>query len=304
MNIKENILLYAKKNSIDKIGFCNTEPFYNVRTIILDRLKKGYLSGFEEKDIEKRIYPELTMNTVKSIIVIAESYNKNFKFEYDDKLRGNLSLSAIGKDYHIILKEKLESLGDYIKNFIENVEYKIFVDTGPLLDRELAKRSGIGWQGKNCSIITEEFGSWVFIGYMLINIEIEPDSIIDLHCGKCEKCILACPTSALKNNYEFNPKKCISYLTQTKDFIDEETSKKMGLQLYGCDICQKVCPYNKYSAVKETIYDIDIAMLDIEKLLCISNKDFKNIYGKTAIGWRGKRIIQRNASIVLKNLNN
>lgn len=302
MDLKENIILFAKNNSIDKIGFCTAEPFYNVSNIIKSRMEKGYLSGFEEKDIEKRINPKLTMYSAESIIIIAENYNKNFEFKLDNKLRANLSMCAIGEDYHKIVKRKLEMLGEYIKEVKENIEYKIFVDTGPLVEREIAKRAGIGWQGKNCSIITKEFGSWVFIGYMLINIKIESDYEIIGDCSKCNKCIETCPTGALGYNYEFNAKKCISYLTQTKDIISEDLEQKIGIQLYGCDICQKVCPYNKYAEIKETISDIDMVKPDIIQLLSMSNKDFKNTYGKTAAGWRGKKVLQRNANIVLKNI--
>lgn len=302
MNLKENIILFAKNNNIDKIGFCNAEPFYYLKNIIKGRMEKGYLSGFEEKDIEKRIDPKLTMANAESIIVIAENYNKSFEFKPDNKLRANLSMSAIGEDYHKIVKRKLEMLGVYIKELEENIEYKTFVDTGPLVEREVAKRAGIGWQGRNCSIITEEFGSWIFIGYMLINIKIETDCEIIRDCAKCTKCIEACSTGALGYNYEFNAKKCISYLSQTKETIPEDLEQKMGIQLYGCDICQRVCPYNKYAEIKEIISDIDIVKPDIIELLSMSNKDFKNTYGKTAAGWRGKKVLQRNANIALKNI--
>lgn len=302
--LKNKIINFAYNNDIDKIGFCNANAFDNVKEIVLKRAAKNYLSGFEPKDINKMIYPNLTMPNVKSIIVIAEAYNKEFKFENDNKLRANISLSAIGIDYHIIIKNKLEKLAYYIKTLIPEFEYKIFVDTGPLMDREVAKRAGIGWQGKNNFIITEEFGSWIFIGYMIINIYLPEDKqIITNKCESCIKCITSCPNSALKNNYEFDSKLCISYLTQTKEQLSIKEKKSIGFQLYGCDICQKVCPYNKNKFFKETIYNIDEATADIEQLLFISNKEFKNKYGKTAAGWRGKKTLQRNAIIVLQNMN-
>lgn len=304
MDLKNEIINFAYNNNIDKIGFCDATPFYNIEKFILTRAKKNYLSGFEPKDINKIIYPSLTMPNVKSIIVIAEAYNKKFKFENDNKLRANLSLSAIGIDYHTIIKTKLGKLADYIKTIVPNFEFKIFADTGPLLDREVAKKANIGWQGKNNFIITEEFGSWVFIGYMLTNICIPiVQKTVDNKCGNCTKCIDACPTGALKSNYEFNSKICISYLTQTKEDLSDEEMKNIKFQLYGCDICQRVCPYNNHVPFKEVIYNIDDAKADIEKLLFMSNREFKNKYGRTAAGWRGKKVLQRNAIIVLQNMN-
>lgn len=305
MDLKDSIINFAYSNNIDKIGFCDATPFYNVEAFILKRAKKNYLSGFEPKDINKIIYPSLTMPSVKSIIVVAEAYNKKFKFENDNKLRANISLSAIGMDYHIILKNKLKNLAEYINTIVPNFEFKIFVDTGPLLDREVAKRANIGWQGKNNFIITKEFGSWIFIGYMLTNIYIPVvQETIDNKCGNCTKCIDTCPTGALKLNYEFDSKICISYLTQKKEDLSDKEIKDIKFQLYGCDICQSVCPYNKNVPFKEIIYNIDEAKADIEELLFMSNKEFKNKYGNTAAGWRGKKILQRNALAVLKNINN
>lgn len=302
MDLKQDIVLFAKNNNIDKIGFCGADPFYNVKNILINREQKGYLSGFEQKDINKQIYPKLTMPNIRSIIVIAENYNKKFEFKLDNKIRGNLSLIAVGEDYHNVIKNKLFKLAEFIKAKLNlEFEYKIFVDTGPLLDREVAKRAGIGWQGKNGSIITKEFGSLVNIGYMLVDFKIQPDNPINLNCGECKRCILACPTKALGESFDFNAKRCISYLTQCKEDIDIELSKKMGFQLYGCDICQKVCPYNKDKPYKSYIYNIDEVKPQIQMILSMSNKEFKNVYGNTAMGWRGKKIIQRNAQIVQAN---
>jgi len=302
MELKDKIKLFAENNNIDKIGFCDAEPFYNVRKILLERAEKGFLSGFEEKDIEKRINPKLTMANAKSIIMIAEGYSKKYDFKTDNKLRGEISVSAVGEDYHTIVRQKLRKLGEYISALEPNAEYMIFADTGPLVDREVAKRAGIGWQGKNGAIITEEFGSWVFLGYMLLNIELPKDKPIENTCGECRNCILACPTSALKDNYEFCATECISFLTQTKENISYEKTLKMGRQIYGCDVCQRACPYNKNSIIKEVIKDIDMVKPDLEEILNISNAEFKKRFGVTSAGWRGKKVLQRNAIIALGNI--
>lgn len=302
MDLKQILIEFSKNNSIDKIGFCSAEPFYDLEKILIYRRDRGYLSGFEETDLKKRIYPHMSFERAKSIVVIAESYNKSFKFKADSELRGNISISAIGEDYHLILKRKLKILADFIYELGIDFQYKIFVDTGSLVDREIAKRAGIGWQGKNGSIITDEFGSWITIGYMITDIEFEYDSYLNSKCDSCRRCIDFCPTGAIMDKYEFNSQICISYLTQKKGDIPYELSKKMGTQLYGCDICQRICPYNKNVIVKEEIANIEIAKPKLSTVLNMSNREFKNTFGRTAAGWRGKKIIQRNALIALENL--
>ena len=289
MTLEEKIYSFEEENTI--IGIGNANPFYDIKNIL-----QNTEIPFVEKDIEKRIYPKLIREDAKSIIALGLSYNKVFKGNLDNKIRGKISIGAMGIDYHILIKEKLE----YIKNSL-NIEGDIFVDTGPLVDREVAKRCGLGQIGKSGNIINKKLGSIFFIGYIITNIELNPTKNIYVEdlCKNCDKCIKACPSNSILEN-GFNYKMCISYLTQKKELETEKEKTLINRQIYGCDICQKVCPYNKDTYIEE-IYDLDTFYPNIEFILNMTNKEFENIYKKTACGWRGKKVLQRNAIISLAN---
>lgn len=307
MDIKKLIIEKSKKLNIDLIGFTNSEPFLDLEEYLIYRKINNTFTEFEENDIQKRINPKLTLPSCKSIIVIGLSYNVDFKIKSDYEFKGSLSKSSWGLDYHRVLKYKMDQLIIEIQK-IHEFEYKSFVDTGPLIDRELASRAGIGYYGKNCNIINDDYGSFIFIGYILTDLDIEVDNISKINnCGDCDLCMRACPTKALEKPYKLNPKKCISYLTQTKDHIDPELKKKMGIKIYGCDTCQMVCPKNKdvkKSVHAEFIPEITNGSIDIGELLSMSNKEFKLKYGHMAGSWRGKAILVRNAINVLNNIRN
>ncbi|WP_432401746.1 epoxyqueuosine reductase [Wukongibacter sp. M2B1] len=322
---KEKIIEYAEKIDIDLIGFTKAEVYNDLGQILIERESKGFLSGFEERDIEKRINPELTLEGVKTIIVVGISYyvmEEDIGETIDSRLYGKISRSSWGKDYHNVLKDRMEKLSMYISKHENDFRFKYYVDTGPLVDRHLAYKAGIGWYGKNNCIISESYGSWIFIGYILSNLQLEAissasilldsDNIshsevisnrVENSCKDCDKCIMACPTNALMENYQYNSKLCISYLTQTKDDIDYELREKMGNSLYGCDICQSVCPYNKdrKSSCKEFIPDGNTYKPDLLEMLKLSNKQFRKKFGNMALSWRGNKIIKRNVIIALGN---
>lgn len=303
MDIKKHIIRISKEVGIDLIGFTDAS-ILNVGSFILEKRSSGKSSEFEEENIEKRINPKLTMESVKSIIVIGVSYKTDFKAEHKSNLAGDISMSSWGIDYHRVLKRKMEDLIIEMKKETD-FEYKAFVDTGPLVDRELARRAGVGFFGKNCSIINGDYGSFIFLGYILIDIDLKSDKPIDEDCGECKLCLKACPTGALESAYNINPKKCISYLTQTKEKIPIELREKMGTSIYGCDICQIVCPKNKnvrLSEHKEFIPSATKGTIDLKELLFISNKEFKRKYGHMAGSWRGKNILKRNAIIAIGNI--
>lgn len=303
MDIKRYIVDISKEIGIDAIGFTDSSPL-DVKDFLLNKRRSNKSTEFEEKDIEKRLDPKLTMESCKSIIVIGVSYNVDFKSKKTYNLNGSISMSSWGIDYHKVLKTKIETLIEKIKENID-FEYKAFVDTGPLVDRELARRAGVGYFGKNCSIINKDYGSFIFLGYILTDIEINPDNPVEEDCGDCDLCLRACPTGALESPYNLNPKKCISYLTQTKETIAEQLRKRMGTKIYGCDTCQIVCPKNrgvKLSSHEEFIPSITGGVMDLEKLLFMSNREFKREFGTMAGSWRGKNVLKRNAIIAIGNM--
>lgn len=206
-------------------------------------------------------------------------------------------------DYHKVLYNEISNFIEELLN-IKKFEFKIFVDTGPLVDRNVAQRAGIGFIGKNTSLISAKNGSMQFLGYILTDLDLKQfkkESVENL-CKNCCICIKACPVKALLNK-GFETYKCISYITQKKGILTCNEMKSIGYMIYGCDVCQTVCPFNK-NAAYETVTDINSAMPLINDILNMSNKDFKNRFGFTAVGWRGKKTIQRNALAVLGNIKN
>lgn len=303
--LKQDIIQYSRTIGIDKIGFTTAEPFDELRNRLIRQRELNYQSGFEEPDIEKRVTPRLLLDGAESIISIAVAYPSKMKERVSSKKgerRGIFSRASWGLDYHIVLRERLKKLEAYILEKVPNARMRSMVDTGELVDRAVAERAGIGWSGKNCSIITPEFGSYVYIGEMITNIPFEHDSPIEDRCGDCRKCLDACPTGALVQGGQINAGRCVSFLTQTKEMIPEEFRDKLGNRLYGCDSCQTACPENKgkdfhfHSEVEpepETVKPL------LKPLLGLSNRQFKERFGTLSGSWRGKNPIQRNAIIAL-----
>ncbi|QUI23294.1 tRNA epoxyqueuosine(34) reductase QueG [Vallitalea pronyensis] len=302
--LQEALIAYSQDIGVDAIGFCTAAPFFEIEDCLYHREAQGYMCDLESKDYKRKIYPQQTMKNAKSFLVILEAYdvhNKNHDHE-DDKLRGHISMTAVSKDYHNILMEKLEKLAVFLKSKVP-CETMAFVDISPFSDRAIACRAGLGFIGKNAMLIHKSYGSKVFIGYVLTDYALcKEDCKGTIDCGTCHKCVEACPTQAIVGDKNVNCNKCLSYLTQHKGHIAAEVKNKMGKQIYGCDVCQIVCPYNKVR--NKVLEPIITPYPEHESLLSISNKVFKDTYGKTASGWRGKKILQRNSIIALGNSSN
>ncbi len=303
--LKQDIIEYSKEIGIDKIGFTTANTFSEMKNRLIRQEMLGYQSGFEEKDIEKRVDPSLIFDGPKSIIAIALAYPSRMKDTPQSKRgerRGIFCRASWGADYHHVLRDRLAKLEDYIVSRIPEARFKSMVDTGELVDRAVAERAGIGWSGKNCSIITPEFGSYVYLGEMVTNLPFEPDEPMEDQCGTCNKCVDVCPTGALIEGGQLDAQKCIAFLTQTKGFLADEYRVKLGNRLYGCDTCQTVCPENKgkdFHFHQEMEPDPEIAKPLLKPLLTISNREFKEKYGHVSGSWRGKKPIQRNAILAL-----
>lgn len=303
--LKKEIIAYSKEIGIDKIGFTSASAFDEMKSRLVRQQELGYHSGFEEKDIEKRVNPDLIFDKPKSIIAIALAYPSKMKdapLSKKGERRGLFARASWGRDYHHVLREKLSQLEEYILAKVPEAKCTSMVDTGELVDRAVAERAGIGWSGKNCAIITPEFGSYVYLGEMITNLPLEPDDAIEDGCGDCNLCVAACPTGALVQGGQLNAQKCIAFVTQTKGFLPDEFRTKLGNRLYGCDTCQLVCPKNKgidFHVHEEFEPDPEIAKPLLQPLLNISNREFKETYGEVAGSWRGKKPIQRNAILAL-----
>lgn len=282
--MKELIKKVLLDAGADDVGVCKARRYDELIPI----LEKG-IFPMACKDLEKRINPFVIMPSAKSVIVFLVSYKSSQK--------GNISSYAYGKDYHLVLKEIAQKGIEALKQ--KGYEGCYFADTGDLCDRHLAYLAGCGFWGKNHCLINEKYGSYIFIGYIITDCEIGPDEINTAECKKCGKCKSACPTGALLDE-DFS--KCISFITQKKgDLSDEE--KKMMIEnktMWGCDICQKVCPHNKNAEDAKNQYFSENLITELSICPEISNKEFKKMYGQRAFSWRGKNVILRNQKI-LKN---
>lgn len=310
--LKEEIIEESKRLGIDKIGFTTAEPFDYLKESLEEQKDAGHTSGFEHPVIEERLYLEKTFDRPQSIIAIALAYPTKIHEEVPkDEKRGQFARASWGIDYHDILRDRLNQLITFIQSRAsvwqqeEAWRFAPQVDTGELVDVAVAQRAGLGFIGRNGLLITEEYGSFVYLGEIVTNIVFEPDEPGVFGCGDCTRCVTACPTKALLGDGRMNAQKCLSYQTQTKGLMPNEYRKKMRNVIYGCDICQLVCPYNQgkdFHFHEEMEPKVEEVYPKLKPMLSLSNKEFKQQFGHLAGSWRGKKPLQRNALIALANL--
>ncbi|RED63122.1 epoxyqueuosine reductase [Cohnella lupini] len=307
IRLKDEMIAAAPSLGIDKLRITTADTFAELKERLVRHRELGHESGFEEPDLDLRTEPKLSMPEARSIIAIAVAYPsklKNAPVSEPGKRRGILSRSAWGEDYHQALRRRLAKLTEWIHERVPEAKLMSMVDTGSLSDRAVAERAGIGWSGKNCSILTPEYGSWVYLGEMITDLPLPPDRSLVEGCGDCTLCIDACPTGALVGPGQLNAQKCISFVTQTKGIVEDEMMVKIGNRLYGCDTCQIVCPVNRKIDMRhhaELLPDPEVAKPLLRPLLKMGNREFRETFGAGSASWRGRKPIQRNALIGLGN---
>ena len=238
-----------------KVGIIRAEPLAEEAPRLKEWLARGYHGAMSwmARDVEKRLDPRELFPEARSIVVVALNYYTPDQ-HHENSDSGKVSRYAWGDDYHDVLKTKLQSLLSWIREQEPAAAGKICVDIQPTLDKAWAVRAGLGWLGKHTNVITPEYGSWVFIGELLLNLELEPDVVpVEDHCGTCTLCIDACPTQAITEPYVVDSNKCISYATIELRTPDLTETFQPGLSgwLYGCDICQDVCPWNRFERMTD-----------------------------------------------------
>ncbi|MGR6907298.1 tRNA epoxyqueuosine(34) reductase QueG [Lysinibacillus sp. BSL11] len=304
-DLQRDFVAYAMSIGVDKIGFTTAAPFTELKNRLRRQQELGYQSGFEESDIQKRTEPLRLLDEAESIVAIAVAYPsrmQNAPIGKRGARRGIFCRASWGVDYHTALRERLKLLSAWLEEHVKGVRIESMVDTGALVDRAVAERAGIGWSGKNCSIITPEFGSYVYLGELITNIPFAPDKPMEDECGDCRLCLDVCPTGALIQGGQLDAQRCIAFLTQTKGTLPDEFRSHIGNRLYGCDTCQTVCPKNKGKINwihEEFIPDPELAKPLLTPLLTITNREFKGKFGHVSGSWRGKKPIQRNAILAL-----
>ena len=243
--IKKNIIEKANSLEFSVVKFAKEQLLTKEIEHLNNWLALEYNAGMDylQRNIDKRESPKLLLENTKTIIVFAHSYPANVQFE--GKLK--IAKDATGTDYHIVVKEKLNVISEYLFNNYK-INSKYFADTAPILEKQWAIKSGLGWQGKNSLIINPTLGSYFNIGIMLIDVELEPDLEISERCGNCKKCIDACPTNAIVSDKIIDCRKCIvRYISAKSDYLPDDIKIAIGKTgyIWGCDICQDVCPHNK-----------------------------------------------------------
>lgn len=305
MNLStEKIKQKAYEIGFDKIGIVRAETLDTEG----ENFKKWLANGFHgemkwlEREPEKRINPKLIFENAKSIIVVAMNYFTPHKHD-ENAAKGKVSRYAWGDDYHDVLKEKLRELLDFIKTLDAQAEGKICVDTAPVMEKAWAVRAGLGWLGKHSNLITKEFGSWIFIGEILLNLELEYETeTVSDHCGTCTACLDACPTQAIVAPFVVDSRKCLSYTTI------ELRSPKLPEEnlhgwLYGCDICQDVCPWNRFEKpTQETRFEPREGNVsaDLQEILSLTHEEYAEKFRRSAMKRTKLNGLQRNAKALLE----
>jgi epoxyqueuosine reductase len=279
---------------IAKAGFMEEEARH------LEAWLKQGLHGkmqYMERYFDPRTDPRLLVEGAKSVVMLA--YNYYTKEKQRDPEAPKIAMYAYGEDYHTVVRNKLHELLQYIQLHIGEVNGRCFVDSGPVLERDWAKRSGVGWAGKNTLIIHPRQGSFFFLATLILDLELETDDPIRDHCGTCTRCIDACPTEAISPaGYLLDASKCISYLTiELREEIPAAFKGKMENWAFGCDICQDVCPWNRFSQPHtEPAFEphpdlLDMTRKDWEE---ITEEVFKKLFKKSAVKRAKYAGIQRN----------
>ena len=303
MQITNDIVIkIAKETGFDLIGFAKAEKLTGEVSRLKNWLANGYQAKMEYmgRNVDKREDISLILPNAKSIISLAVNYYSPEEYS-EDSGRGKVSRYAWGKDYHLVIWDLLKKLETKLKDIDKEFESISYVDTGPVMDKAWAVKSGIGWLGKHTNVINKELGSWIFLANIITNYEFDYSEPIPDFCGSCTACMDACPTNAIVDEYIVDSNKCISFLTiENKEDIPDEFDNKLEGWIFGCDICQDVCPWNiKFSQVtkfEEFIPAEGNKELEIGDVLTMTNEGFKKKFSESPIKRAKLSSLQRNAN--------
>ncbi len=255
-----------------------------------------------ENHFDKRTDPRILVEGAKSVISLTSNYYQKRPAEPE----GKVSIYALGDDYHDVLRSSLKELFYSIEQKVGELNGRVFVDSAPVMDKAWAKNSGLGWQGKNTNLINRDTGSFFFIAEIISDLELEPDGPIADYCGSCTRCIDACPTGALDAPYQIEADKCISYLTieHRGDDISKDLAGQIGDWIFGCDICQDVCPWNKFSkqhTTEEFTARPAIVENTLEQWEELEIEGFREIFRRNPVKRTKYEGFMRNVGIVRRN---
>ena len=300
---------FAKELGFDGFGVTRGLPSKSIENYKewLNLDYQGEMS-YMSRNVEKRSSLDAVLSRVQSVVCLRTNYmteDKNMNFIHE-KDRGDFSLYALNEDYHEVLSQKHKKLEEKIKEEFKGCRTKIYIDTGPILEKPLAQSAGLGWVGKHTNLITEHIGSYYFISEILVDVALEDSEPSLDKCGTCRSCIDICPTKAIVAPYILDSRKCISYLTiELKGVIPIELRKAMGNHIYGCDDCQVVCPWNSF-AVKtdEESFRAQDGSFQLIELIRLNDEGFRKRFKKSPVKRTKRRGLLRNVAVALGNSGN
>jgi epoxyqueuosine reductase len=274
-----------------------------------DWLAQGFAGEMDymSRHAEAHRHPASILPTVRSVVVVGINYKTPDDPRQSSSGLGRISRYAGGRDYHDVLREKLKTLLDWIQHEVPGTRGRAVIDTAPLLERDFARRAGLGWFGKNTMLLHKRLGSYFFLGALLLDLELPADEpFATSHCGTCTRCLGACPTDAFVGPYQLDSRRCISYLTiELRGPIADDLRPGMDDWVFGCDVCQEVCPWNRKApvGVEPALQPTESGLrIDLVELLDIDEAEFRRRFRHTPL-WRTKRAgLLRNAAIALGNL--
>ncbi len=306
-NLTDLVKSCAYDLGFDIVRVTSASPFLAARDVAEKRIEQGLMDGlpwYTQNRVRRGANPNVLLPGAKSIISVGISYLSE-SFRQPDN-GSKIARYAWGKDYHKVIKNKLKSLARNVEERLERtVNARWYVDDGPMLDRAVAQRSGVGWFGKNTNILTSSHGSWVFLGQLITDLDLETDSSLKKDCGTCTLCIEACPTDAIVAPYVLDNQRCISHLTiENRGSIPLTMRTLVGEWAFGCDICQEVCPVNlKVMTTNEESFQANVLEgFDLEKLLDIDEEEFRTLFAGSSVRRAKLTGIKRNLCVVLGNI--
>ncbi len=322
-DLAAGIKAYAREVGFDAVGIARAEPFVEEGRVTRERVEAGHYSGMPWFTAERADFssdPRNLLPTARSIVSLAMSYRPDGlpPAGGPGAPRGRVSSYAWGRDYHTVLKERMEQVVAFIRVFHGSEQQaRTLVDTARIIDRAAARRAGVGWVGKHTNVITKEAGSWVFLGEILTELELTPDAPLRTNCGSCDLCLRVCPTKAIVAPYTVDSNRCISYLTiEHRGAIPRELRPLMGAWIFGCDLCQEVCPPNRRAGAPahqefrpgatlpdapDADADAALAAPELIPLLRITPDEFTSRFGRTPIKRAKREGLQRNVAVALGN---
>lgn len=301
----QTVIELAKKYGFDLIGFAEAKDLVSEIQRMNEWLNEGFHAGMEymTRNIDKREDVKKILPSARSIISLGMNYYSPYKHSGENK-KGKVSRYAWGKDYHLIIWDRLNKIINELKAEEPKLEAVAYVDTGPVMEKVWAVRSGLGWQGKHTNVINKKIGSWFFIATIITNRQFTYSTPIEDFCGSCTACIDACPTDAIIKEYVLDSNRCISYLTiENKESINGKFNGKFENWLFGCDICQEVCPWNlkfsKVTSIKEFHPENGNEEIDLANVMSLTKVEFENRFANSPIKRAKLSGLKRNAEFLL-----